>query len=90
MVEQFGPNVGILFWNVLLAPAGTPKPVIDKIHAALEAAYTDKDLLASWEKAGLELYPPEQRTPDAARKLLRQEIERMGVIVRENKIEAAQ
>ncbi|MCC7346096.1 MAG: tripartite tricarboxylate transporter substrate binding protein [Variibacter sp.] len=90
VVEQFGPNVGIVFWNLLLAPAGTPKPVIDRIHAALEAAYTDKDLMASWEKAGLELYPPEQRTPEAARRLLRQEIERMGVIVRENRIEAPQ
>jgi tripartite-type tricarboxylate transporter receptor subunit TctC len=89
-VQELGPHAGILFWNLLLAPAGTPQAIVDKIYQALEEAYTDKQLLDSWEQAGLQLYPKEQRTPDAARTLLHQEIERWGKVVRENNIEAQQ
>jgi tripartite-type tricarboxylate transporter receptor subunit TctC len=88
LVQELGPSAGILFWNLMLAPAGTPKPIVDKIYAALEEAYADKQLLDSWAQAGLDLYPKEQRTPDAAKALLRQEIERWGQVVRENNMEA--
>lgn len=90
VVRELGAGAGILFWNLLLAPAGTPDAIVEKISKALEAAYGDKQLLESWEQAGLDLYPPEQRTPAAARTLLRQEIERWGKVVRENNIEASQ
>ena len=80
----------MLFWNLILVPTGTPKPIVDKLYAALEEAYADKTLLEAWERAGLALYPKEQRTPDAAKTMLRQEIERWGLVIQENKIEAPQ
>jgi tripartite-type tricarboxylate transporter receptor subunit TctC len=89
-VNDLGPGATILFWNLLLAPAGTPQAVIDKVQGALEAAYTDKALLDSWEQAGLQLYPKEQRTPAAAKAMLKDEIERWGKVVRENNIEQPQ
>jgi tripartite-type tricarboxylate transporter receptor subunit TctC len=33
MPEVLGPPVEVTVWNLLVAPAGTPKPVIDKMHA---------------------------------------------------------
>jgi tripartite-type tricarboxylate transporter receptor subunit TctC len=90
LVQELGPSAGISFWNLVLAPAGTPKPIVDKIHAALEAAFTDKQLLDSWEQAGIQLYPKEQRTPEAAKTMLRQEIARWADVIRDNKIEAPQ
>lgn len=90
LVQELGPSAEITFWNLVLAPAGTPKPIIDKIHAALEAAFTDKQLLDSWEQAGISLYPKDQRTPDAAKTMLRQEIARWADVIRDNKIEAPQ
>ena len=89
LVEELGPSTEVLFWNVLMAPAGTPKPVIDKIHAALEETLKDSALVESWAKTGVDLYPPAQRTPEAARALLREEIARWNKVIRENKIEVA-
>jgi tripartite-type tricarboxylate transporter receptor subunit TctC len=90
MAQELGPTFDIGFWNILMAPAGTPQPIIDKIHAAFEETVKDAALVEGWAKLGIDLYPPEQRTPDAARALLRSEVERWGKILRENKIEAQQ
>lgn len=90
MVQELSPITEVLFWNILMAPAGTPKPTIDKIHAAFEEVLKDQNLVDGWARMGIDLYPPEQRTPEAARTILRQEIERWGRVIRENKIEAPQ
>lgn len=87
-VKDLAPGTGILFWNVILAPAGTPQAIVDRVSAALEEAYADPDLLAAWKAAGLDLYAKDERTPAAARTILTKEIERLGVVIRENKIEA--
>ena len=34
-------NLDIDFWHMLLAPAGTPRPIIDKLNAALRVALAD-------------------------------------------------
>jgi tripartite-type tricarboxylate transporter receptor subunit TctC len=73
LVKELGPNVDISFWNALLAPAGTPKAVVDRIHAAFEETVKDKELVDRWEKMGIDLFPPDQRTPDATGKFLRNE-----------------
>ena len=90
LVKEMGPNLDVPFWNVLVAPKDTPQPILDKIHAALEAALADEALVAAWRKNGVELYSKEQRMPAAARSILRQQIERWGQVVRDNKIEAQQ
>jgi tripartite-type tricarboxylate transporter receptor subunit TctC len=90
LVQDLSPILEVLFWNVLMAPGGTPKPVIDKIYAAFEETVKDPALVESWAKMGIDLYPPEQRTPEATRTILREEIARWGKIIRENKFEAPQ
>jgi tripartite-type tricarboxylate transporter receptor subunit TctC len=88
MVQELSPTLDVLFWNVLMAPAGTPQAIIDKISAAFDETVKDQQLVEGWARMGIDLYPPEQRTPDATRALLRKEVERWGRIIRENKIEA--
>ena len=73
LVKELGPNLDISFWNALLAPAGTPKPVVDKIHAAFEATLKDGDLVERWAQQGVDLFPPDQRTPEGTAKFLRDE-----------------
>ena len=90
VVTDLGSTLDIMFWNILMAPAGTPKPVIDKIYAAFEETIKDRALVESWARMGIDLYPPEQRTPDAARALVRSEVARWGRVIKENKIEAQQ
>jgi tripartite-type tricarboxylate transporter receptor subunit TctC len=88
MVPNLSPIMEVLFWNVLLAPAGTPKPVIDKINAAFEETIKDKPLVEGWAKIGIDLYPPAERTPNGTRAYLQKEFARWNKIIRENKIEA--
>ena len=48
-------------WIALLAPRGTPKPIVDKLHAALAAAMADPTIRARCEQLGAH---PEASTPE--------------------------
>jgi len=79
-------NADIDFWHMLLAPKGTPRPVINKLNAALRVALTDPKLKKLCASGGLEQYPPEKETPEAAAALLKSEVKRWGDVVRANNI----
>jgi tripartite-type tricarboxylate transporter receptor subunit TctC len=76
------------FWHMLLAPAGTPRPIIDKLNTALRAALADPKVRQTYADGGLDEYPPEQETPEAASALLKREVERWGDVIRANDIVA--
>lgn len=88
MAQALGENLAISYWHALLAPAGTPKPIIDKISATLQGIMDDPQLVKSWAETGVAPYPKDQRTPQAAQALLRSEIKRWGEVVRANNIQA--
>jgi len=77
-------NVDIDFWHVLLAPTGTPRPIIDKLNGALHAALADAKAQKTFAEGGMDPFPPEEGTPEAARALLEREIERWGEVIRAN------
>ncbi len=47
----------------------------------------DPAMLKGWADTGVSPYPKEQRSPAAARALLRSEIARWGQVVRDNNIQ---
>ena len=75
------------FWHMLLAPAGTPHPIVDKLNAALRAGLADARLRKTFIDGGMDLYPPEEETPEAASALLKREIKLWGDVIRANHIE---
>jgi tripartite-type tricarboxylate transporter receptor subunit TctC len=86
---ELGYNkLNIDFWHMLLAPAGTPRPSVDKLNAALRAALTDPDTQKLFAKGGMDEYPADEETPEAASALLKREIALWGDVIRENHIEA--
>ena len=87
-VATYGPKMNIDFWQIMLAPAGLPKPIVDALDGALQEALTDPDILKSWAASGMEPYAKAQQTPEGAAAYLKSEIERWGQVVRDNKIEA--
>ena len=87
-VAAYGPKLEISFWHIMLAPAGTPQPVVDALNAALQEALDDPEILKVWAGSGMAPYPQEQRTPEGAAAYLKQEIAHWGEVVRDNKIEA--
>jgi len=74
------------FWHMLLAPAGTPRPIIDKLNAALRTALADPKLIKTYAEGGIVEYPPDQETPAASAALLKSEIKLWGDVIRANHI----
>jgi tripartite-type tricarboxylate transporter receptor subunit TctC len=74
------------FWHMLLAPAGTPRPIIDKLNAALRTALADPKVKKLYADGGMDEYPADQETPEASAALLKSEIALWGNVIRENHI----
>jgi tripartite-type tricarboxylate transporter receptor subunit TctC len=87
-VQAYGPKLEILFWHIMLAPAGTPQPIVDALSAAVQEAVQDSQILTAWAKTGVSAYPKEQQTPAGAAAYLKKEIAHWGQVIRDNKIEA--
>nr|WP_232834645.1 tripartite tricarboxylate transporter substrate binding protein [Rhodoferax ferrireducens] len=58
-------------WNVLLAPAGTPEAVVNKLSAALQKTLESPDIKARIAQLGGEI---QKGDPDAAQRFVRQQI----------------
>ena len=74
------------FWHMLLAPAGTPRPIVDKLNAALRTALADPKLQKTYAEGGIAAYPPDDETPEFAAALLKSEIPLWGDVIRTNHI----
>jgi tripartite-type tricarboxylate transporter receptor subunit TctC len=74
------------FWHMLLAPAGTPQPMIDKLNTALRTALADPKLLQTYAQGGITAYPMSDETPEFAAALLKKEIPLWGDVIRVNHI----
>ena len=87
-VETYGPKLNIDFWQIMLAPAHTPQPVVDALDGAVQEALADPQILKAWAASGMVPYPKAQQTPAGAAAYLKSEIERWGQVARDNHIEA--
>jgi len=76
------------FWHMLLAPAGTARPIVDRLNAALRHALADARVRKAFDEGGMDLFPPDQQTPEAAAALLKREVKLWGEVIRANNIAA--
>lgn len=79
VIEAGIPDYEATIWLGLMAPAGTPKPVIDKINAAVNAAVKRPDIVKQWTQQGA---VPMSMTPDEFDKFLRGDIVKWAEVVR--------
>lgn len=80
--EQGIAGVEATVWNAFFFPKGTPKPIVMKMHAAVQTMLARPDTASKMENFGLDIVPPEQRSPEYLTKLLAEEIERWGKLIR--------
>ena len=66
-------------WYAIVAPAATPRPIVDKLHSELAALSTQPDFQALFRKQALE---PTSKTPEEFAVFLRGENEKWGKIVK--------
>ena len=69
-------------WIGLLAPAGTPAAVLDKLHAEVARIFADPTMLERMQKAGLF---PVSSTPAEFDAFIRSETARWSKVIKENK-----
>ena len=53
-------KLDIDFWHMLLAPAGTPRPIVDKLNTALRAALADARVQKTFADGGMDEFAPER------------------------------
>jgi tripartite-type tricarboxylate transporter receptor subunit TctC len=80
--EQGLSGVEATVWNGFFFPKGTPKAIVDKMHDAVEKTVARPEIRQKMESLGLEILPPEQRTPAYMAKFLPQDIERWGKVIK--------
>jgi tripartite-type tricarboxylate transporter receptor subunit TctC len=69
-------------WHGLYAPKGTPKPVIDKLTKALQAALKEDNVKQRFAELGTEPVAENRATPTALRAHLKAEIDRWSPIIK--------
>ncbi len=77
------PGLIAVNWYGLLAPAGTPRPIIERLNAESVKAMSSPDMRARFTKLGGEVHT---RNPEQAAEFLRAEYERWGKVIREANI----
>ena len=75
-----GFEVGI--WHGMWAPKGTPKPVIDKLNAALNDALNNEEVKKRFAELGTAPEPAERRKPEVLRAHLKAEIDKWAPIIK--------
>jgi tripartite-type tricarboxylate transporter receptor subunit TctC len=75
-----GFNVSI--WHGLYAPKGTPKPVVDKLNAALKAALKDADFNKREEALGAVIVTDARVNPAEHKKFVEAEINKWGPAIK--------
>ena len=72
----------VAVWHGMWAPAGTPKPAIAKLNAALKAALKDPNVVAKFAELGTEPVAENRATPEVLRAFLKSEIEKWAPIIK--------
>ncbi|MGY3661027.1 tripartite-type tricarboxylate transporter receptor subunit TctC [Bradyrhizobium sp. USDA 376] len=78
-IEAGVPGYEATIWLGLMAPAGTPKPVIDKLNAAVNAMVKRPDIIKLWTEQGA---IPMSMTPQEFERFLRGDIEKWADVVK--------
>ena len=85
-IAQAGvPGFEATLWYGVLAPAGTPMPIINRLHATLTRALQSADMKARFVAEGSE---PIGSTPQEFQAFIKSEIERWAVVVKASGMKA--
>jgi tripartite-type tricarboxylate transporter receptor subunit TctC len=84
LAESGFPGFSALAWWGIFAPAGTPKPILDKFHAELVKALNRPEVKKQLsESLGMDITAS---TPEDTQKFVITQMERWGKVVRDNNI----
>jgi tripartite-type tricarboxylate transporter receptor subunit TctC len=79
--EQGLQGVEATVWNGFFLPKGTPDAIVRRMNKAMNTMIEDPAIRKRLQELGLEILPPEQRTPEYIAKYLPQEVERWKKVI---------
>jgi len=79
MAEAGGPALEASTWVLFLAPAGTPRDIVNRMSAEAAKAITSTDIRSRFESIGIE---PVGNTPEQAAKFLDDEIAKWSKVIK--------
>jgi tripartite-type tricarboxylate transporter receptor subunit TctC len=82
MDEAGLPGFEVTVWHGLYAPKGTPKPIVDTLTKAVQAAIKDATVKQRFADLGAEPVEEKRATPEALRAHLKAEIDRWAPIIK--------
>jgi tripartite-type tricarboxylate transporter receptor subunit TctC len=85
VAESGAPRLEAIQWVGLLAAAGTPKPIVDRLNAEVNRALRDRDLIAKLAVQGIH---PAGGTPEDFQKVISAEIRQWTEVARAANIKA--
>src|SRR5436190_1787242 len=85
IAEAGVPGYESTIWLGIMAPAGTPKAIVDKLNAEINKAITRVDVKEAWDKQGA---VPLVMSPAEFEKYLRADIEKWAHVVQVSGIKA--
>jgi tripartite-type tricarboxylate transporter receptor subunit TctC len=84
VAEQGVKGFDVTSWNALFVPTGTPKPVIDKLNAALVEILAEPDVKKRLLDLGIEA---KASTPDAISARLKDDVVKWGAVIKQAGVE---
>jgi tripartite-type tricarboxylate transporter receptor subunit TctC len=80
IAEAGVPGYEATIWLGLMAPAGTPKPVVEKLSSSVSKIINSPEVKQNWAKQGA---VPMGMTPDQFEKFMRADIQKWAKLVKE-------
>jgi tripartite-type tricarboxylate transporter receptor subunit TctC len=78
------PGYDALIWIGVMAPAGTPKEIVERLNREINTILRRPDITESWKRQGVNPMP---MTPDEFGRYIEAEIERWAKVIRANGIQ---
>jgi tripartite-type tricarboxylate transporter receptor subunit TctC len=79
IAEAGVPGYEATIWIGIMAPAGTPTPIVDKLNAEINKAMKRPEMVAAWERQGATPMPMSPSEFDA---YLRKDIEKWAQVAK--------
>jgi tripartite-type tricarboxylate transporter receptor subunit TctC len=82
MIESGVPGLSLTFWHGLWTTKGTPKNVVDRLDAAVQATLADPTVRQRLEALGQVIFPREQQNPAALAAYHKAELDKWWPIIK--------
>ena len=80
--EQGLKDFEVIVWHGIYAPKGTPKPILEKMNAAVRAALKDPEVVKRMADLGAEIAPDSKLSPEGLQTWLKSEIDKWGPVIK--------